>query len=211
MPNRQTRYGMRSNIAGLTGQALMATVYDVLQPTVMAGYERRRYGSEFSRNVFTEYDEEKLQQFGFTSESYFPALEGYVNVPNLNNAPDGPDGAGDPITFTFNRVYEPDVLNPNDDPFDPASDLDFSHLVIDNILITGYEASSTPRGNENETWSLTGIVTGWRKYWGRQLMRQYSRDAQILHSYLPDGSNPPNWTLVDLLKPRIDALNASIA
>ena len=83
MPNRQTRYGLRSNIPGLTGQALMATVYDVLEPARMPVYERRRYGSIFSRNVFQEYDEEKLQQFGFTSESYFPALQGYVNVPNL--------------------------------------------------------------------------------------------------------------------------------
>ena len=210
MPNRQTRYGLRSNIPQLTGQALFATCYDVQEPVRMPTYERRRFGSIFSRNVFQEYDEEKLQQFAFTSETYFPALAGYVGVINLNNAPTPPDGAGDPITFTLNKVYENDYR-------DPTAVLEHSHLVIDNILITGYEPNNLPRGNENQTHTLTGIVTAWRKYWNpgnggaTQLLERYSQMAELLESYLPDGGTPPSWTLVDHLKPIRDALNASIA
>ena len=204
MANRQTRYGLRSNIPQLTGQALFATCFNVLEPLVMPVYERRRYGSQFSRNVFQEFDEEKLQQFAFTSETYFPALDGYVNVPRLNNAPAGPDGAGDPITFTLNKVYEEDLR-------DPSAELDFTHLVIENITITGYEPNEVQRGNASQEYRLTGIVRAWKKYWNRQLIRDYSEQAERLHTYIPDSSTPPNWTLVDHLKPVTDALNASVA
>ena len=206
MPNRQTKYGLRSNIPQLTGQALFATCFAVLEPVIMPVYERRRYGSQFSRNVFQEYDEEKLQQFAFTSETYFPALDGYVGVPRLNNAPAAADGSGDPITFTLNVVFEDDIKDPSD-----GLVLDFTHLVIENITITGYEANEVPRGNANQEWRLTGIVRAWKKYWNQQVIRDYSQQAQRLHSYIPDGSTPPSWTLVDHLKPVTDALNASVA
>ena len=94
---------------------------------------------------------------------------------------------------------------------DPNDELDFTHLVIDNVLITGYEPNNVARGNENQTHRLTGIVTAWRKYWNRQLIERYSLPAEILESYIPDGGTPPSWTLVDHLKPVRDALNASIA
>ena len=203
MPNRQKQYGMRSNIPSLTEQALLSVVYDVLEPTRMPTYSRQREGGIFSRNIFDEFDEEKLQQFAFTSDTYFPALEGYVNVPNLNNAPFGEDGAGDPITFTLNKVFQDDLSA-------PTEDRDFSHLVIDNVLITGYESAAVPRGNDPQTHRLTGLVTAWRKFWGQQIIGRYSKQAQILESYIPNADGT-SWTLVDHMKPIRDALNASIA
>ena len=206
MANRQTKYGLRSNIPQLTGQALFATCFNLLEPVNMPVYERRRYGSQFSRNVFQEFDEEKLQQFAFTSESYFPGLTGYVGVPRLNNAPPAADGTGDPITFTLNKVYEEDLRNPSD-----GTVLDFTHLVIENITITGYEPNEVQRGNSPQEWRLTGIVRAWKKYWNKQLIADYSQQAERLHTYIPDGGTPPNWTLVDHLKAVTDALNASVA
>ena len=159
----------------------------------------------FPRLRFDEYDQELLQRFSFTSESYFPQLAGYVNVPRLNNAaPPEPGGDETPITFTLNAIF-PDDLR------EPTADVPYTHLVIERAIITSYPRTALPRGTESREHTCNILALAWKKYWRTQLLEDYSHAAQRIDTYISDGGDPATWTRVQHVQPILDALNAGIA
>ena len=182
--NYVAAYWLRSNIPGLSAQAMLDQVYDVQIPGLEGRLEEVVNGAIAGRMDWRGFQTARMRDAEFKCKTFFPGLFAYIGVPTIGNADDG-----DKVGFEFTMAYNRGVPSPN-------VDLDAVKVNITECYIKGIPQGVIAAADGGEYTPQLYCESWTVEYKGKPLI-EWDGVSESVKTYLPGPDGTPGSVAVD--------------